>query len=76
MGKRGTKLILCLLVLGTVISCQRDDLAKGLELNKPDDAVRTALDNAILQTIKESGEPFDWNSANTEMLYKALMLTD
>ena len=57
------------------VYCQKETAtdSMSIQVNQSD---KLEMDHYILQKIKDSNEPFDWNLESDEMLHKAIKLTD
>jgi hypothetical protein len=65
-------LSITILFFGLITSCQKDSPEEMLTQS----ALKSEMDQYILETIKSTNTPFDWNTVSDERIFQALTLTD
>jgi len=77
--KRGFSFLLLaavFLLMGT--SCESDLPAPVItqdDLSEEIQSIKDVLDQEILDVIRETGKPFDWNEASDDMIFRAILVT-
>ena len=66
------RILLPIILFTMLLACQREHIL-NTDLASAD---KNGMDEYILQAIKESNAPFDWNDADDATLWQALLLTD